>query len=145
MNIRRAIPADLDQLSVLLDQYRIFYKQTSDKGKAFSFLKERMDNNESVVFIAEENGTLTGFTQLYPLFSSVRMQRTWLLNDLYVDAAHRGKGIGPLLLDAAKEFGIAANVKCLFLQTGEDNITAQRVYEKHGWIKETDLSYRLDL
>ena len=60
---------------------------------AENFLKERLENQDSEIFVAEENGILTGFTQLYPLFfSSTRMKRYWLLNDLFVNENHRGKG-----------------------------------------------------
>jgi GNAT superfamily N-acetyltransferase len=73
------------------------------------------------------------------------MKRTWLLNDLYVNERSRGIGAATALLNAAKEFGKATNSKWLLLQTAADNFTAQRVYEKNGWIRETDIFYRADL
>lgn len=109
------------------------------------FLKKRMKREESVIFVAEERGELVGFTQLFPIFSSVSMRRTWLLNDLYVNERSRGIGVAGALLNAAKEFGRETNSKWLLLQTAADNITAQKVYEKNGWIKETDFFYRGDL
>ena len=145
MIIRRAKKKDIDQLSVLFDKYRIFYKQRSDVGSARSFLKKRMKRNESVILVAEESKNLVGFTQLFPIFSSVSMQRTWLLNDLYVDEKARGIGAATALLNAAKEFGAETNSKWLLLQTAADNFTAQKVYEKNGWVKETDFFYRKDI
>jgi len=145
MLIRRAKKRDIDQLSVLFDKYRIFYKQQSDVKNARSFLKRRMKRKESVIFVAEERKNLVGFTQLFPIFSSVSMQRTWLLNDLYVDEKARGIGAATALLNAAKEFGEETNSRWLLLQTAADNFTAQKVYEKNGWIKETDFFYRADI
>ena len=145
MIIRRAKKKDIEQLSVLLDKYRIFYKQKSDVDSARSFLKKRMKRKESVIFVAEERKDLVGFTQLFPIFSSVSMQRTWLLNDLYVNEKSRGMGAATGLLNAAKDFGAETNSKWLLLQTAADNFTAQRVYEKNGWIKETDFFYRKDI
>jgi ribosomal protein S18 acetylase RimI-like enzyme len=145
MIIRRARKKDIDKLSVLFDKYRIFYKQQSDVDNAKSFLKKRMKRKESVIFVAEERKELIGFTQLYPIFSSVSMKRTWLLNDLYVNEKARGMGAGTKLLNAAREFGIETNSKWLLLQTAADNFTAQKVYEKNGWVKETGFSYRKDL
>lgn len=145
MIIRRAKKKDLEQLSVLFDKYRIFYKQKGDIKSAREFLKKRMKRKESVVFVAEERKTLIGFTQLFPIFSSVSMQRTWLLNDLYVNESSRGKGVAVKLMSAAKEFGRENNSKWLLLQTASDNFTAQKVYEKNGWEKETDYFYRCDL
>jgi len=145
MIVRRAKKKDLEVLSVLFDKYRIFYKQRSDVDNARSFLKKRMKRKESVIFVAEERDELIGFTQLFPIFSSVSMKRTWLLNDLYVNERSRGIGAATKLLDAAKEFGAETRSKWLLLQTAADNFTAQKVYEKNGWIKETDLFYRKDI
>jgi len=145
MIIRRAKKKDINDLSVLFDKYRIFYKQESDVENARSFLKKRMKRKESVIFVAEERDELIGFAQLFPIFSSVSMKRTWLLNDLYVNERSRGIGAATKLLDAAKEFGAETNSKWLLLQTAADNFTAQKVYEKNGWIKETDLFYRKDI
>ena len=145
MIIRRAKKKDISQLSVLFDKYRIFYKQKSDMDSARSFLKKRIKRKESVIFVAEERKDLVGFTQLFPIFSSVSMQRTWLLNDLYVNEKARGMGAATGLLNAAKDFGAETNSKWLLLQTAADNFTAQKVYEKNGWIKETDFFYRKDI
>jgi ribosomal protein S18 acetylase RimI-like enzyme len=145
MKIRRAKKKDLDQLAALFDKYRIFYKQDADIKSAKAFLKNRMKKDESVIFVAEEEKKLLGFTQLFPIFTSVGMRRTWLLNDLYVDKAARNKGVAKALLKAAREFGEKSNSKWLLLQTAADNFTAQKVYERMGWVKETDFFYRLDL
>ena len=104
-----------------------------------------MKRKESVIFVAEERKELIGFTQLFPIFSSVNMKRTWLLNDLYVNEKARGIGAGSKLLEAAKQFGIETKSKWLILQTAADNFTAQKVYEKNGWVKETDFFYRKDI
>ena len=143
--IRRAKKKDIEDLSILFDKYRLFYKQRSDVEKARSFLKKRMKRKESVIFVAEERDELIGFTQLFPIFSSVSMKRTWLLNDLFVNEKSRGIGAATKLLDAAKEFGAETNSKWLLLQTAAENFTAQKVYEKNGWVKETDLFYRRDI
>ena len=145
MTIRRAKKKDIEDLSVLFDKYRIFYKQRSDVENARSFLKKRMKRKESVIFVAEERDELIGFTQLFPIFSSVSMKRTWLLNDLYVNEKARGMGTASKLLDAAKDFGAETNSKWLILQTAADNFTAQKAYEKNGWVKETDFFYRKDI
>ena len=109
------------------------------------FLRKRMKRKESVIFVAEDEKELVGFTQLFPIFSSVGMKRAWLLNDLYVDQKARGKGAASRLLNAAEEFGTKTSSRWLLLQTAADNLTAQKVYEKNGWVKETDFFYRKDI
>ncbi|MCM3693657.1 GNAT family N-acetyltransferase [Neobacillus niacini] len=145
MSIRKATIDELDSLTELFDSYRVFYHQESDSEGAKSFLKERFLNEESVVFIAFEEGSAVGFVQLYPTFSSVSMKRSWTLNDLYVNASARKKGFGEKLIQAAIEFAEETGAKGLSLETGEDNLTAQRLYEKIGFKKESNYFYYFTL
>ena len=56
MLTRKATLEDLPQLSNLFDQYRSFYHKESDIEGAENFLKERLENQDSEIFVAEENG-----------------------------------------------------------------------------------------
>jgi GNAT superfamily N-acetyltransferase len=87
----QAEPNHLDDLALLFDAYRVFYKKESDLSAAQVFLRERLTKNQSVVFMVYDGSRAVGFTQLYPLFSSVNMAAVWLLNDLFVDPTYRGK------------------------------------------------------
>ena len=145
IEIRKAFVDDANIVAPLFDSYRSFYKQAADVEGAMNFIKERLQQNESVIFIAFIKDSAVGFVQLYPIFSSVGMKRAWLLNDLYIHVSARGKGVATALLDAAKEFGRSTNSRSLMLQTAADNYTAQALYKKNGWKKETDLFYRFDL
>ncbi len=133
----RASKENLEEIVPLFDQYRLFYKQDSDLHGAKAFLTDRFNNNESVIFLAYFNDDPVGFTQLYPMFSSVSMQRSYVLNDLFVTAPYRKKQIGEALLNKAKEFCIASNAKGLALETGIRN-PAQKLYEKLNWVKDLD-------
>jgi len=143
--IKEATLNDVEALVPLFDAYRIFYKQASDTGGATKFLKERLTNKQSIIFIAFINSEAIGFTQLYPIYSSISMTNAWLLNDLFVDQKARQKGVAALLLNKAKEHGRRTNSKRLLLETSVDNFTAQALYEKNGWLKETDFFYQFAL
>lgn len=145
VEIRKAAAGDINLVAPLFNAYRIFYKQASDEKAAAVFLRERLTSNESVVFIAFVNGIAAGFCQLYPIFSSVGLQRTWLLNDLYVNENARGQGVAAALLQKAKELGLETNARWLMLETAADNVTAQSVYEKNGWKRVEDYFYELAL
>lgn len=128
MIIRKATINDLPQLSELFDHYRIFYRKTSDIEGAKKFLKERISNNDSVIFVAEKENQLSGFTQLYPQFSSTRMKRYWLLNDLFVREDQRGKGISKKLIDEAKQLAKETSAAGLMLETEKTNIVGNNLY-----------------
>src|ERR1700744_4211575 len=118
MQIKRITSSEHHLVTSLFNAYRMFYKQPTDMALAERFIKERLLNNESVIFAAlvEKDGRQrpAGFTQLYPLISSVRAVKKWLLNDLYVDASYRKQGIGEALLKTAIEF--ARNDGAVYLQ-----------------------------
>lgn len=145
LTVQQANVENIDIIAPLFDAYRQFYKQPHDLPQAKKFIAERLENSESVIFIAYWNNEPAGFTQLYPLFSSVSMKRSWLLNDLYVVPAFRSKGIGTKLLETAKAHGRATSAKGLTLETAWDNYTAQRVYEKNGWHREQNFFYEFTL
>ncbi len=109
---------------------------------ATDFLYERISKEESTIFIAFLDEEAVGFTQLYPIFSSVSLKPALLLNDLFVAENVRQQGIANALLNKAKEYGNKTGAKWLLLETAFDNYKAQSVYEKNGWIKQTDFFYQ---
>src|SRR5215470_16215356 len=102
--IRQATIHDLDAIAPLFDAYRQFYRQPPDLSLARAFLAERFAHHESVIFLALDGNRAVGFTQLYPLFSSVRANRIYLLNDLYVVPEARRGGAARRLLQTAADF-----------------------------------------
>lgn len=143
----RATLADLDALAKLFDGYRVFYKQASDPALARAFIEERLRLDESVIFIARGGShEALGFTQLYPMFSSVAARRIWVLNDLFVAPAARKCGVARALMDRARDFATKKNALRLILETAEDNHAAQALYESLGYVRESgERHYTLEL
>jgi ribosomal protein S18 acetylase RimI-like enzyme len=137
--VRQATIHDLDTLVPLFDGYRTFYRQASDPERARDFLAERFVRQQSLILLAcDEHGTGLGFTQLYPVFSSVRTVRTYLLNDLYVAPDARRHGVAKALLTAAADHARALGAASLSLQTAVDNAPAQALYESLGWKRDRE-------
>lgn len=150
MKIIRIDRTQGDLVFDLFNKYRIFYNQPSDIESAEKYIQARLDSNESVIFVAlSDNGNPVGFTQLYPLYSSIRVVKNWLLNDLYVDKEYRKQGIGEKLIQTAMDFARQNNARLVELSTANDNYTAQSLYEKIGFEKaepETDfITYRISV
>ncbi len=101
MQIIKAHIDHLEDLVPLFDGYRVFYKQISNQDGARQFLFERFKYKDAIVFMAYIDDKAVGFTQLYPLRSSVSMQPMYLLNDLFIDVNYRGQGIGEALINKA--------------------------------------------
>lgn len=138
--VKLATIEDLHELAEIFNLYRVFYGQDSNVEHASRFLFERFEHRESVVFIARDHDTkeIAGFTQLYPSFSSISMERTYILNDLFVRSEHRKQGIGQLLLEAAENYAQQMNAKGLELSTAIDNEQAQRLYERNGFERDEE-------
>jgi GNAT superfamily N-acetyltransferase len=130
-----------DAAAEVFDAYRQYYGQQPDIEGARQFLSERIANRESVVFLALKDGQPIGFTQLYPMFSSVSMRRSWTLNDLFVKENSRSNGIGKALLTTAQDFILHQGHKGLLLETTPDNTKAQSLYERLGWVREQNYYY----
>lgn len=135
ITIRKGTINDLDQIAILFDEYRQFYAQKSDLEKGKVFLKDRISNNESIIFVAEKEDQLIGFIQLYPTFSSVSLMPDIIMNDLYVFPKERKQGIGKALLDTAKQFVIDNGYKGIWIETANDN-PARFLYESLSWEKD---------
>ncbi len=144
IKIKKAQQQDLTQIAFLFDAYRVFYKQTSNYELALAFITKRFENKESVIFYAvNEKGDYVGFTQLFPSFSSVSAQRSWILNDLFVSPNLRSSGTGTLLLNKAKEYAIQTRTKGIGLETSADNVRAQALYESLSYTKNSEFAYFL--
>jgi ribosomal protein S18 acetylase RimI-like enzyme len=144
MDVIRASVEHTDQIAPLFDAYRQFYKAPSDIEASRQFIHDRLTNNESVIFLALENEDAIGFVQLYPLFASVALKPLWLLNDIYVHPSARKSGVGEALMRDAEDFAKESDARGLFLRTATDNIPAQRLYERCGWVRDEKF-YRYDM
>ena len=145
LSISRAGPADLDALALLFDAYRQFYGQATDVPRARDWLRSRLRVGESMVLVARRGADMVGFVQLYPMFSSVRLARTWILNDLYVLPTNRRGGVARALMDAAADFARADGAAGISLETTRDNAPARALYRAAGWHEDATQWYSLRL
>ncbi|WP_142687766.1 GNAT family N-acetyltransferase [Chitinophaga polysaccharea] len=141
MDVIQATELHTNEVAVLFDAYRSYYDQAPDFKGALEFISERIAQKDSVIFVVLLDAEIIGFTQLYPIFTSLGMKRGWLLNDLYVLEEHRGRGAGKALLDKATAYGKSTNAAWLMLQTYIANTGAQKLYEKEGFKKDTNSYY----
>ena len=138
--IVRAHVEHVPDIIPLFDAYRMFYRQESNFLGAQKFLKDRLSNNESIIYLAFADENAIGFIQLFPVFSSVSMEAMYILNDLYVEENYRRRGIGKMLVDQAKALCREKKLKGLALQTETDN-PAQQMYEYLEFKRDPDLHY----
>jgi len=142
MIIEKATLHEATDISQLFDSYRIFYRKESDLKAAESFIKERLENEDSVIYyVKNEKDQICGFTQLYPSFSSTKMKRMWILNDLYVQASDRGKGYSKALINQVKKLCQETDACGILLETETSNTIGNQLYPAVGFELESNNFY----
>lgn len=138
--ITRATLTDAPLIAPLFAAYREFYKKPDgDSVRCEVFLRERISKNESAIFVARQSNVVAGFTQLYPIFTSVGLARVWHLNDLFVAPQSRRHGVAKALMLHAIAFAKQDGAARLTLETQVDNTSARSLYEKLGMTLGTEL------
>ena len=145
MKILKAARAHIPEIARLFDLYRQFYECKPDIELAVKFITERIDNGESVIFVASEGGKLKGFVQMYPSFCSVDAIKIFILYDLYVDDCSRNQGIGASLMNKASGYAREEGASRIDLMTAFSNKPGQHLYEKLGYNKVQEDFYTYSL
>ena len=147
MSVTAVGVADLDALVPLFAGYLQFYQVPRSATEIHAFLVERLQRGDAQLFIArDEQGMAQGFTQLYPLQSSLALAPAWLLSDLFVLPSARRQGVGEALMNAARAYAEASGACGLQLETAKTNLAGQALYERLGYVRdELYLTYWLSL
>ncbi|OED40952.1 GNAT family N-acetyltransferase [Chromatiales bacterium (ex Bugula neritina AB1)] len=135
MKIIKATLEHADDVSRLFDLYRQFYECEPDLDLSIRFIKNRLKNNESDIFIAIDTDKVHGFTQLYPSFCSIAAAKIYILHDLYIDEVSRKSGLGEQLVTTGLEWARENGASRIDLLTEYSNKNAQSLYEKLGFQK----------
>ncbi|TWO68407.1 GNAT family N-acetyltransferase [Caenimonas sedimenti] len=136
--VRQAVLADLEVAAGLFDQYRQFQGKAADLPASRTFLHDRFNHAESVVFLATVQGEAVGFAQLYPSFSSTALARVFILNDLFVAKAGRRAGVASALLAAVEAYAWSLGACRVSLNVAQGNVSAQELYDAAGWARDAE-------
>jgi ribosomal protein S18 acetylase RimI-like enzyme len=140
---------DIDLIVPLFDQYRVFYGEQSDFGVARQFISARLEQRDSVIFLAIGGGDQEiglGFALLYPSFNSVLATPIWILNDLYVLERVRRKGVARQLIDQGRVLAEETGATVISLSTKRANEPSRKLYERLGFSLDDDFcTYLLHL
>ena len=138
-NIIEAKSKHIEQVGELFDLYRQFYKYESNLIESTNYIKDRIINKESIIFIAlNDINQAMGFVQLYETFGSLDLGKIIILYDLYVKEDHRKNNIGRQLMIRSHEYAKKINAKRIQLSTATDNFIGQSLYESLGYVKDID-------
>jgi ribosomal protein S18 acetylase RimI-like enzyme len=123
VTLRPAGVADLDALVAL--ENAVF---TIDKLTRRGF-RHLLSAQTADLIVADENGALAGYALVFFRHNAVIAR----LYSIAVAPAASGKGVGPLLLDAAEQAAQARGCTGLRLEVHEHNARAVALYRKSGY------------
>jgi ribosomal protein S18 acetylase RimI-like enzyme len=139
---------DLGDLLPLMRGYSDFYEvDPPDQALlALSLALIADPQREGIQLIARDadDRTALGFATLYWMWSTSRAARIGVMNDLFVDAGARRRGVGEALITACLELVRQRGAVSLQWQTALDNHTAQALYERVGGIRESWYDFHID-
>jgi GNAT superfamily N-acetyltransferase len=145
IELRSAQASDKERWLVLWQGYLDFYKTVLTSQQTELTWSRIMDPDFNMkCAVAVQDGLVVGFTT-YNLQNS-----TWsenghcYLEDLFVDPAVRGGGVGRALIDYVKVFAIENKCSRLYWNTDEDNATARKLYDTYA-LESGKRQYRIPL
>jgi GNAT superfamily N-acetyltransferase len=147
LRIEPATAAQYERLLPMIAAYQRFYEvEEIDEERNRAFFRRFLAPSEVGLLLgAWKGGRLLGYACLYWHMSSLAAAETVLMNDLFVDAGVRGRGVGRALIEASSEVARERGAAMLEWSTEPDNVTAQRLYDSTGAARSTWLSYELEL
>ena len=148
MRIVQATLEHLDLLTPLFIKYREFYGELPFPDSSRKFLETRLKRKESVIYLAlaDDEGKLLGYCQLFPSYSSLSLKRVWILNDIFVAEDARRMLVADRLLQTAKQMAKDTNAVRMRVATSVSNEVAQKTYESIGFREDTRFkNYTLEL
>lgn len=132
--IRPARPADVPVIrrfiEGLADYERLRHECLATDALLERFLFGARPHAE--VLIAEVDGTPAGFALFFHNFSTFLARPGIYLEDLYVDPAHRGRGVGRALLQRLAQLALERECARLEWSVLDWNVEAIGFYRAHG-------------
>ena len=145
LELRLTQASDKERWLVLWQGYLDFYKTLLTSQQTELTWSRILDPDFNMkCAVAIKDGLVVGFTT-YNLQNS-----TWsenghcYLEDLFVDPAVRGGGVGRALIDYVKAFALANKCSRLYWNTDEDNATARKLYDTYA-LESGKRQYRISL
>jgi len=141
--VRPARLEDRLPLIELIKGYFAFYHRPFPGEAKVHALLDALDRDpdRGTQLVAEAEGGLLGFATLYSCYDTLLADRILVMNDLFVDPAARNGGAGAALFDASLEYASARGYARLDWVTAQDNLGAQRFYERRGGRRGPWVSY----
>lgn len=130
--IRSVESKDFIQWQKLWEGYNRFYGRNSLPEEITQMTWSRfLNDNEPVhALVAEQDEKLLGLAHYLFHYSTIQIELTCYLQDLFTDEKAREQGIGLALIEAVYDQAKMAKSPRVYWQTKENNLEARKLYDK---------------
>jgi GNAT superfamily N-acetyltransferase len=131
VSVRPVEPRDAGAWRRLFRDYGIFYETSFDDAQldhVWALLTTEGSGVDALV--AEVDGAVVGIAHYRSHPDTFSTGNDWYLDDLFTDPSARGTGVASALIERLSEHARATGPGTLRWITAEDNVTAQRVYDR---------------
>jgi GNAT superfamily N-acetyltransferase len=135
ITIRALAREDFEQWNILWDGYNAFYGRSGVTALPLEITNMTwarfFDAYEPVhAMVAESAGELLGLTHYLFHRSTIQIEPSCYLQDLFTLPAARGRGVGRALIEAVYERARLVGVTRVYWHTHETNLVAMRLYDQ---------------
>ena len=144
--MRMAGPGDVPRLVELMVEFYAESGHPCDAARAATAFDELVrDSRLGRVWLLEQEGRAVGYAVLTLGYSLEYGGRDGFVDDLYVQAPFRARGLGTAAIEEAKRACLALGVRALHLEVARDNQVARGIYRKSGFLDHDRLLLTLPL
>ncbi|MCZ4092173.1 GNAT family N-acetyltransferase [Sinorhizobium psoraleae] len=135
LSIRPVVRSDYDRWLPLWEGYNAFYGRLGETALTSDITlmtwSRFFDAYEPMhALVAESKGRLIGLTHYIFHRSTTSIQPNCYLQDLFINEAARGKGVGQALINGVFEAARRAGSPRVYWLTHESNVKAMRLYDQ---------------
>jgi ribosomal protein S18 acetylase RimI-like enzyme len=118
--------ADLFRVRTSVRENHLSIEQLEERGVTPASIAATLADDEWRTWVAEEHGTICGFT--------MASSKTGSVFALFISPEYEGRGYGSALLDKAERWLFESGREMIWLETDKDPSTrAHRLYQRSGW------------
>ena len=133
--MKQALKEDVPRLVALMKE---FYAESATPfdptAAARAFEALLFDDRLGKVWLIQAGGDDVGYAVVTFSYSMEFSGPNAFLDDVFIRSAFRGAGLGTAALAEVRAFCVERGVRALHLETGRDNVAAQALYRRAGFV-----------
>jgi GNAT superfamily N-acetyltransferase len=98
----------------------------------------------AIKLVATHDGSIRGWAYVYIIYNDLHAEPYGLLENVFVEEAYRGQGVGTALIQEAISEAKARGCYKIIAQSRHGKPDVHALYEKHGF-RNHGLNFRMDL